>query len=189
MSDCVCGVSSDGGIVTAPPPTPLPIAPKPHPQAGTHEEPTMAIWRQYVGNQHKGGKPNARAREEKKAAKRTPPWKETQPAHPPGLRPFPPQGHLPKLAPPLPHPSVTLTIPHPLSPIPDSPILSQPPTTTAASTQSGSASAQKGTNQAFEDTTRSTGVHSQLLRWALSVPSLNELVDLTLDLRTQPPEA
>ena len=48
--------------------------------------------------------------------------------------------------------------------------------------------AQKCTSQTLEDKTKSTGAHPQLLRWALSVPGLNEPVDLTVDLRAQPPE-
>ena len=205
------------------------------------------MWRQYFGNQHKP-KPEEKRKEEKKATKRTPPWKEIQPARHPGLQPFLPQDHPPEPTTPLPHPpfpisdapilsqptlttapptqltssdaglsrkmlqqkdaqrcspfpvpSVTLTVPYSPFPIPDAPILSQPPLTTAASKQPTSSNAssssemlqqedaQKCTDQTLEDKSKSTAAQLPLLRWALSVPGLEEPVDLTVDLRAQPP--
>ena len=47
--------------------------------------------------------------------------------------------------------------------------------------------AQKCTGQTLEDKSKSTGAQPQLLRWALLVPGLEEPVDLTVDLRAQPP--
>ena len=211
-------------------------APRPLPQAGIHEEPAIAMWRQYFGNQHKP-KPEEKRKEEKKATKRTPPWKEIQPARHPGLQPFLPQDHPPGPAPttprpsapqppspipdaptlsqpplsnttssdtgfsrkmlqqkdaqkcsPFPVPSVTLTVPYSPFPIPDAPVLSQPPLTTTASTQptSSNTSPSSETPQQ-EDRPKSTAAQLPLLRWALSVPGLEEPVDLTVDLRAQTP--
>ena len=89
---------------------------------------------------------------------------------------------------PFPVPSVTLTVPYSPFPIPDAPVLSQPPLTTAASTQptSPNTSSSSETPQQ-EDRPRSTAAQLPLLHWALSVPGLEEPVDLTVDLRAQTP--
>ena len=217
------------------PPSPT-TAPKPTPQAGIHEAPAIAAWRQHFGNQQ----PEKR-REEKKATKRTPPWKEIQPARHPGLQPFLPQDHPPGPAPstprpititipspspspipeapttsqpplssttssdkglsrkmlqqrdaqkcsPFPVPSITLTVPYSPFPIPDAPVLSQPPLTTAASTQpTPSNTSPSSETPQQEDRPKSTAAQPPLLRWALSVPGLEEPVDLTVDLRAQTP--
>ena len=228
-------------------PLPLPpaptTAPKPTPQAGIHEAPAIAAWRQHFGNQQ----PEKR-REEKKPQqdpyplkKRTPPWKEIQPARHPGLQPFLPQDHPPGPAPstprpititipspspspipdtpttsqpplssttssdkglsrkmlqqrdaqkcsPFPVPSITLTVPYSPFPIPDAPVLSQPPLTTAASTQpTPSNTSPSSETPQQEDRPKSTAAQPPLLRWALSVPGLEEPVDLTVDLRAQTP--
>ena len=42
-------------------------------------------------------------------------------------------------------------------------------------------------DQTLEDKSKPTASQHPLLRWALSVPGLEEPVDLTVDLRAQPP--
>ena len=89
---------------------------------------------------------------------------------------------------PFPVPNVTLTVPYSPFPIPDAPVLSQPPLTTAASTQPtppNNSSSSETPQQ--EDRPKSTAAQLPLLRWALSVPGLEEPVDLTVDLRDQTP--